>query len=72
MTRRAFKVTLKTTNVCGDRVHNKQHLKGWDEYIEVEAGLAYVLTEDPKRIYDYFGVDNVLNIERIGKGYALQ
>lgn len=72
MTSLAFRVTLKTTNAVKNTVRKPSPAKGKDEYIEIEDGLAYVLTEDPKRIYDYFGVENVLKIERLGKGYTLQ
>jgi len=62
-----YKVELKCTNgVCHTVFNRSTH-----DYHDVEAGIAYILTENPHLIYDMFGLENVERVTRLGIGYHL-
>jgi len=70
----AYKVKVKTTNAMRDTTCDN-----WDSdasmqdinYYDCEDGTLYVITDDPKSIYDKFGKDTILSVERVGIGYCL-
>ena len=61
---RCYKVKLVTTNASKDTVCRKD-----GKYLSVEDGTAYFCTDDPRLIYDAFGVENVLSTENLGVCY---
>jgi len=67
---RAYKVKAKTTNALNDTVEvyeSEQSLV----YYECENGILYVITDDPRKIYDKFSKDTIIKIEDIGVGYII-
>jgi len=62
--KRCYKVQVQTTDVFKNTTYNSVK----DEYIDVEDGVVYFVTDNPKNIYDYFGVKNVISITDIGIG----
>jgi len=61
---RTYKVKVKTTKA---NWNNEQD----PEYYDCENGILYVITDDPRKIYDKFSKDTVIEIEDIGIGYIL-
>ena len=68
MNKKAYKVTLICINALGNKCHNQKT----DKYYDCIKNTACVITDDPCEIYELFGTDNVMNIERTGIGYVLQ
>ena len=71
---RVYRVHVKTTNALGNTTTN--YWKDRDraevaEYFECEDGRLYVVTDDPKKIYDKFSKETIISITDIGVGYVL-
>ena len=65
-----YQVAVKTTNACQDTTYGPGKGKiGNDPYRDCEHGFLYVVTNDPKKIYDEF--PDVIAVTRIGVGYHL-
>ncbi len=67
---RVYQVHVKTTNAMKDTTTNNWKDKN-REYFDCENGVLYVVTNDPKKIYDKFSKETVISITDIGVGYAL-
>jgi len=63
---RVYKVKVKTTNDLETVTYGKDV----NSYLPCEDGILYVVTDNPKEIYDMFL--NVTSIEDVGVGYATQ
>ncbi len=65
---------MKTTNALKDTA-TTNYWKDQDrtkvEYFECEDGKLYVITDDPKKIYDKFSKETIISITDIGVGYVL-
>jgi phage-related protein len=59
-----FKVKLKTTNAIKNTSKDSE-----SNYIDCMDGVVYVITDDPRKIYDSF--KNVIDISFVGIGYSL-
>lgn len=73
---RIYKVIVYTNGVGYDMnrsrtYHGKSVSHDKIEYFACEEGVVYVLTEDPRLIYDVFTPDTVISITDIGVGYSL-
>ena len=64
---KVYRVEVKCTNSSKDTCANYTNKK----YFDCVYGCLYVTTDDPKSIYDKFGIDTVKGIEEIGIGYTL-
>lgn len=61
---RCYRVEVRTTNDVRDTLCNRDAGK----YYKCENGVLYVITEDPRIIYNQFQ-DAVISITDIGVGY---
>jgi len=70
---RCYCVRVKTTNALMNVTTNcwRESEREKAEYFDCEDGILYVVTDDPKKIYDKFGAETVLSIENCGVGYIL-
>ena len=67
-----YKVEVLTTNGLRKTTYGRDKGEiGHDKipYRNCEHGILYVITDDPKKIYDEF--PDTVSIERIGIGYQL-
>jgi len=68
-----FKVKVRTTNVlnntttdsCVENDEEKPH------YYPCENGVLFVITDDPRKIYEWLPNEAIESIEKIGVGYSL-
>jgi len=65
-----YKIEVKTTNAVGNTTCNRLTELG-GEYFDCEDGILYIVTENPKAIFDKFSNDTVISITKIGIGYVL-
>ena len=69
---RTYLVEVKTTNSSKNTTRaNWNSSDGNSEYYDCENGIIYVVTDDPKKIYDMLSKDTIIKIEDIGVGYSL-
>lgn len=61
-----YKVELVTTNGIGNTTCNRET----DEYRDCLNGVAFVITDNPRKIYDLFGAQQVRRVENMGPGYS--
>ncbi len=69
---RAYKVTVKTTGVLSKTTYGAGNGKIGDEkdaYLECENGVLFVVTDDPRKIYDQFPLTE--SIIDLGVGYSI-
>lgn len=59
----AYRICVLVTNSQRDTTYGLP-----DGYLDVENGVAIVVTDDPRRIYKLFR--DVLAVERLGVGYV--
>lgn len=64
-----YRVAVNCTNHLNDTCCNRTEEQ--NEYFDCKHGVLYVVTDDPKKIYDKFGLDTVSSITEIGIGYTL-
>ena len=67
---KAYKVMVETTD-CASKTTNGpgKGVIGKDPYRECSHGCLYVVTDDPKKIYNEF--PQTISIEEIGFGYSI-
>jgi len=68
---RTYKVKVKTTNALKKMTKANWNDEHSSEYYDCEDGILFVITDDPRKIYDKFSKDTVIEIEDIGIGYIL-
>lgn len=66
-----YKVELSCTNGMRNTVNTNEKEDALGNYIDVEEGVAYVVTSDPGQIFKFFNKRNVKSITRMGIGYML-
>ena len=67
---RVYRVKVKTTNALQTTTRTNWEKDG-GEYYDCEDGILYVITDDPRKIYDKFSPQTIIAIEDIGVGYIL-
>lgn len=67
---KAYKVEVKCTNSTKDTCCN-YYTEGLNDYFKCKNGVLYVVTDNPKKIYNKFSSDTVLSITEIGVGYKI-
>lgn len=66
---KAYKVECETTNALWNTTYGPNKGKGiGDAYRECRDGVLYVITDDPRKIYNEFPLTK--SIEEIGIGYV--
>ena len=65
---KTYKVKVETTNAANDTVG--VYLEDEIKYYPCKNGILYVVTDDPRKIYNKFK-SSVISIEEIGVGYSL-
>lgn len=64
---RCHKVKVRTTNHLANTTYKHFGVKDVKpEYYDCIDGTLYITTDEPKRIYDWFGKETVISIEEIG------
>lgn len=68
-----YKVKVKTTDsVLNDSFQIKKSENGGiGEYFDCENSIIYIITDTANRIYEKFGDDVIISIEKIGIGYIV-
>jgi hypothetical protein len=65
--KQCYKVSLKTSDVAKTRVFVSDR----DLFLDVDRGEAYVVTDCPEKIFEFFGKENVMAINSHGIGYVV-
>ncbi len=65
MQSKAYLVSVRTTNATQTTCHNKET----DTYYDCTDGELYVISDDPRKIYDMLGKETVKCIKYLGEGY---
>ena len=64
---RCYKVVLRTIDPTASKTCKHFGVKDVKpEYYDCINGVLYITTDEPKRIYDWFGKETVISIEEIG------
>ncbi len=67
---KAYLVKVETTSCLGDTTYGPGNGKfGKDPYRDCRSDLLYVVTDDPRKIYDEFPL--TVSVEEVGVGYHL-
>lgn len=68
---KAYRVSVNTTNGLGDTTYGPGNgdIKKGDPYRKCKNGTVFVITDDPKKIYDEF--PRAIVITEVGYGYKI-
>lgn len=67
-----YKIKVKTTNSSNDTFHVKRNENDEiSEYFDCEDSIIYVVTDAINKIFEKFGDEVIIYIEKIGIGYLV-